>query len=68
MSHIYCKHGMFRNDLLQNMNLDHQTALLKNCFVFSGLLVAYLSLQEMRRVGGAKKFKWGLFYFHRFWR
>ncbi|XP_053380237.1 nose resistant to fluoxetine protein 6-like [Mercenaria mercenaria] len=37
-------------------------------FVLSGLLVAYLSLREMRKVGGPRKFNWFLFYFHRFWR
>ncbi|XP_052787971.1 nose resistant to fluoxetine protein 6-like [Mya arenaria] len=37
-------------------------------FVLSGLLVAYLTLREMKKRGGAKKFNWGMFYFHRFWR
>ncbi|KAK7088883.1 nose resistant to fluoxetine protein 6-like [Littorina saxatilis] len=35
-------------------------------FVLSGLLVAYLSLKEMKKKGG--KINWFLFYFHRFWR
>ncbi|WAR31990.1 NRF6-like protein [Mya arenaria] len=37
-------------------------------FVLSGLLVAYLTLGEMKKRGGARKFNWGMFYFHRFWR
>ena len=32
----------------------------------SGLLVAYLSLKEMKKRGGAHKFQWGMFYFHIF--
>ena len=39
-----------------------------NCLRFSGLLVSYLSLKAMKKCQGAKKFKWGMFYFHRFWR
>ncbi|KAK7495799.1 hypothetical protein BaRGS_00013019 [Batillaria attramentaria] len=35
-------------------------------FVLSGLLVAYLSLKEMKKREG--KLNWFLFYFHRFWR
>ncbi|KAK7095528.1 nose resistant to fluoxetine protein 6-like [Littorina saxatilis] len=35
-------------------------------FVMSGLLVAYLSLKELKRTGG--KINWIKFYFHRFWR
>ena len=37
-------------------------------FLSSGLLVSYLSLKEMKKRGGALKFNWLLFYFHRFWR
>ncbi|XP_045202055.2 nose resistant to fluoxetine protein 6-like [Mercenaria mercenaria] len=37
-------------------------------FVLSGLLVSYLSLREMKKRGGALKFNWLLFYFHRYWR
>ncbi|XP_052221322.1 nose resistant to fluoxetine protein 6-like isoform X1 [Dreissena polymorpha] len=37
-------------------------------FVLSGLLVAYLTLREMDKRGGAKKFSWGMYYFHRIWR
>ncbi|KAL3870701.1 hypothetical protein ACJMK2_038745 [Sinanodonta woodiana] len=33
-----------------------------------GLLVAYLSLRDMQKVGGIKKFNWIMYYFHRFWR
>ena len=35
---------------------------------FSGLLVAYLTLKEIKKRGGVKKMNWGMFYFHRFWR
>ncbi|XP_052221340.1 nose resistant to fluoxetine protein 6-like isoform X1 [Dreissena polymorpha] len=37
-------------------------------FVLSGLLVAYLTFREIDKCGGAKKFNWGLYYFHRIWR
>ncbi|XP_060562019.1 O-acyltransferase like protein-like [Ruditapes philippinarum] len=37
-------------------------------FVLSGLLVSYLSLKELKKRGGALKFNWLLFYFHRYWR
>lgn len=37
-------------------------------FTLSGLLVAYLSLREIEKVGGARSFNWGMFYFHRYWR
>ncbi|KAK3732205.1 hypothetical protein RRG08_026587 [Elysia crispata] len=35
-------------------------------FTLSGLLVAYVSVTEMKRKRG--QLNWGLFYFHRFWR
>ncbi|KAK6978808.1 nose resistant to fluoxetine protein 6 [Biomphalaria glabrata] len=35
-------------------------------FTLSGLLVAYLTTKEISKKGW--KIKWGLFYFHRFWR
>ncbi|KAK3086996.1 hypothetical protein FSP39_000145 [Pinctada imbricata] len=37
-------------------------------FALSGLLVAYLTLKEMKKLGGILKLNWGMFYFHRFWR
>ncbi|XP_045192777.2 O-acyltransferase like protein-like [Mercenaria mercenaria] len=37
-------------------------------FALSGILVAYLTLRELKKVGGACKFNWFMFYFHRFWR
>ncbi|KAL4225568.1 hypothetical protein ACF0H5_016256 [Mactra antiquata] len=37
-------------------------------FLLSGLLVSYLSLKELKKVGGPGNFRWGMFYFHRFWR
>ncbi|WAR11321.1 NRF6-like protein [Mya arenaria] len=33
-----------------------------------GVLVAYLALRELKKVGGAKRLNWFIFYFHRFWR
>ena len=36
--------------------------------VFSGLLVSYLTLKELKKRGGIRKFPWGMYYFHRFWR
>ena len=35
---------------------------------FSGLLVAYLALKELKKKDGATKFNWFMYYFHRFWR
>ncbi|XP_025112800.1 nose resistant to fluoxetine protein 6-like [Pomacea canaliculata] len=35
-------------------------------FVLSGLLVAFLSLKEMKRCAG--RLNWAIFYLHRFWR
>ncbi|WAR03139.1 NRF6-like protein [Mya arenaria] len=37
-------------------------------FMLSGLLVSYLSMKELKKVGGVRNFRWGMFYFHRFWR
>ncbi|XP_045202094.2 nose resistant to fluoxetine protein 6-like [Mercenaria mercenaria] len=37
-------------------------------FVLSGLLVSYISSREMKKRGGALKFNWPMFYFHRYWR
>ncbi|XP_053384254.1 nose resistant to fluoxetine protein 6-like isoform X2 [Mercenaria mercenaria] len=50
------------------MTILNATVAVDTFFLLSGLLVAYLSLKEMKKVGGARKFKWGMFYFHRFWR
>ncbi|KAK3087848.1 hypothetical protein FSP39_011445 [Pinctada imbricata] len=33
-----------------------------------GLLLAYLTLKELEKKGGARHFNWPMFYFHRFWR
>ncbi|KAJ8304386.1 hypothetical protein KUTeg_017969 [Tegillarca granosa] len=35
---------------------------------YSGLLMSYLILKEMKKKKGACGINWGLFYFHRFWR
>ncbi|XP_052790475.1 nose resistant to fluoxetine protein 6-like isoform X1 [Mya arenaria] len=48
--------------------ISNATFAVDTFFVLSGLLVAYLTLREMKKCGGAKKFNWGMFYFHRFWR
>ncbi|XP_060603088.1 nose resistant to fluoxetine protein 6-like [Ruditapes philippinarum] len=50
------------------MTILNATVAVDTFFLLSGLLVAYLSLKELRKVGGVKNFKWGMFYFHRFWR
>jgi len=33
---------------------------------FSGTLLTYLVMKELKKKGG--KLNWGMFYFHRFWR
>ncbi|XP_053381296.1 nose resistant to fluoxetine protein 6-like [Mercenaria mercenaria] len=48
--------------------ISNATVAVDTFFVLSGLLVAYLSLREMKKKNGAKRFSWGMFYFHRFWR
>ncbi|XP_053380930.1 nose resistant to fluoxetine protein 6-like isoform X2 [Mercenaria mercenaria] len=48
--------------------ISNATVAVDTFFVLSGLLVSYLSLREMERRGGARKFNWIMFYFHRFWR
>lgn len=48
--------------------ISNATVSVDTFFVLSGLLVSYLSLREMKKRGGARKFQWGMFYFHRFWR
>lgn len=37
-------------------------------FALSGLLVAYLTLKELKKAGGIRSFNWFMFYFHRVWR
>nr|KAG5692737.1 hypothetical protein BaRGS_033848 [Batillaria attramentaria] len=46
--------------------ISNATVSVDTFFVLSGLLVAYLSLKEMKRTAG--KLNWFMFYFHRFWR
>ncbi|XP_076472960.1 nose resistant to fluoxetine protein 6-like [Babylonia areolata] len=46
--------------------ITNATVSVDTFFVLSGLLVAYLTLKEMKKRGG--KLNWFLFYFHRFWR
>ncbi|KAL4219668.1 hypothetical protein ACF0H5_022240 [Mactra antiquata] len=48
--------------------IENETVAVDTFFVLSGLLVAYLSLREMKKRGGPTKFNWLMFYFHRFWR
>ncbi|KAL3870699.1 hypothetical protein ACJMK2_038743 [Sinanodonta woodiana] len=50
------------------MAISNATVSVDTFFALSGLLVAYLSLREMQKVGGIKKFNWIMYYFHRFWR
>lgn len=50
------------------MGIINATPSVDSFFALSGCLVAYLTLREMKKVGGAKKLNWGMFYFHRFWR
>lgn len=37
-------------------------------FALSGLLLAYLTLKEMKKGQGKFRINWFMFYFHRFWR
>ncbi|KAL8613989.1 hypothetical protein ACOMHN_023224 [Nucella lapillus] len=46
--------------------ITNATVSVDSFFVLSGLLVAYLTLKEMKKRQG--KLNWFLFYFHRFWR
>lgn len=48
--------------------ISNATVCVDTFFTLSGLLVAYLSLKEMKKRNGARNFNWGMFYFHRFWR
>ncbi|KAK3580062.1 hypothetical protein CHS0354_001014 [Potamilus streckersoni] len=50
------------------MAISNATISVDSFFLLSGLLVAYLTLREIKKMGGIKKFRWGMFYFHRFWR
>ncbi|KAL3870698.1 hypothetical protein ACJMK2_038742 [Sinanodonta woodiana] len=50
------------------MAISNATVSVDTFFALSGLLVAYLSLRKMQKVGGIKKFNWIMYYFHRFWR
>ncbi|XP_045194786.2 uncharacterized protein LOC123550421 [Mercenaria mercenaria] len=56
---------------LQNwtfMAISYATVSVDSFFAISGILVAYLTLKELKKVGGASKLNWFMFYFHRFWR
>lgn len=48
--------------------IANETVAVDTFFALSGLLVAYLTLREMKKRGGARRFNWLMFYFHRFWR
>ncbi|KAK3592290.1 hypothetical protein CHS0354_032680 [Potamilus streckersoni] len=50
------------------MAISNATVSVDTFFALSGLLVAYLSLREMQKVGSVKKFNWIMYYFHRYWR
>ncbi|XP_045192779.2 nose resistant to fluoxetine protein 6-like [Mercenaria mercenaria] len=50
------------------MAIIYATPSVDSFFALSGCLVAYLTLRELQKVGGAKKLNWFMFYFHRFWR
>ncbi len=51
--------------LLITIKYRNDIALLTKTLYFSGFLVSYLTLKEMKKKG---KVSWLLFYFHRFWR
>ncbi|WAR04826.1 LOW QUALITY PROTEIN: NRF6-like protein [Mya arenaria] len=46
----------------------YATVSVDSFFTLSGVLVAYLTLRELKKVGGANRLNWLMFYFHRFWR
>ncbi|KAL3870228.1 hypothetical protein ACJMK2_038305 [Sinanodonta woodiana] len=48
--------------------IDNATVSVDSFFLLSGLLLAFLTFRELKKVGGIKEFSWGMFYFHRFWR
>ncbi|KAL4234257.1 hypothetical protein ACF0H5_005907 [Mactra antiquata] len=50
------------------MAILYATVSVDSFFALSGTLVAYLTLREIKKVGGPKKLNWFMFYFHRFWR
>ncbi|KAK3607209.1 hypothetical protein CHS0354_031706 [Potamilus streckersoni] len=48
--------------------IDNATVSVDSFFLLSGLLLAFLTFRELKTAGGIKEFRWGMFYFHRFWR
>jgi len=53
---------------LSFMTIYNASVSVDSFFTLSGLLVGYLTLRELTRVGSVRQFKWGMFFFHRFWR
>ncbi|XP_052226413.1 nose resistant to fluoxetine protein 6-like [Dreissena polymorpha] len=50
------------------MAVVNATVAVDTFFLLSGLLVSYLGLKQLNRVGGVRNLNWAMFYFHRFWR
>ncbi|XP_055898311.1 nose resistant to fluoxetine protein 6-like isoform X3 [Biomphalaria glabrata] len=53
-------------DAISNSFVSVDTFFAIRLYIYSGLLVSYLTLKEMSIKGW--RLKWGLYYFHRFWR
>ncbi|WAR11333.1 NRF6-like protein [Mya arenaria] len=63
--------GMYFYDELQNPSFSavvYASVSVDSFFTLSGVLVAYLTLRELKKVDGVKGLNWFMFYFHRFWR
>ncbi|WAR11331.1 NRF6-like protein [Mya arenaria] len=63
--------GVYFFDELQKPSfsaVNYASVSVDSFFTLSGVLVAYLTLRELKKVGGMKGFNWFMFYFHRFWR
>lgn len=60
--------GSMKLDQYSFMAIMYATTSVDSFFALSGCLVAYLTLRELKKVGGAKKLNWFMFFFHRFWR
>lgn len=50
------------------MGVLYATPAVDSFFALSGTLVAYLTLRELKKVGGVRKLNWIIFYLHRYWR
>ncbi|XP_052816345.1 nose resistant to fluoxetine protein 6-like [Mya arenaria] len=63
--------GVFFYDELQKPSFSaviNASVSVDSFFTLSGVLVAYLTLRELKKVNGARGLNWFMFYFHRFWR